>query len=79
MGEILPTYLLNDVSLIFQASNGKEHVEKIDTILAIDIPKRDNNDPYGCSALLGMDLLERFLVQSIGPCGTAVAYGASKS
>lgn len=73
LGEKFTTYSLRKVTLIFQTSQGKQHTEKLDSLRVVRIPERDNNKPYACRALLGMNLLERFNVHFDGPGETAVA------
>lgn len=67
LGEKLPTYLLGNATLTFLTATGEAHAEDLEELRVIDIPKRDTNDPYGCHALLGMGLLERFAVSIDGP------------
>lgn len=71
LGERLPTYVVEDVTLTFSAVDGKAHSENLQKLRIVDIPQRENNDPYQCHALLGMVVLERFVVVFDGPSASA--------
>lgn len=73
LGERLPTYSLRNVALVFKTAQGQKHCEKLRSLRAVEIPQRENNDPFACPALLGMGLLERFDIHFDGPGETAVA------
>ncbi len=72
LGERLPTYSLPAATLVFKTLGGPTHKENVD-LRVVRVPARDNNNPYACPPLLGMNIIERFDLCYDGPHGVASA------
>lgn len=58
IGGLVPTYMLPNVTLIFDRGRGRFHFEHLDTIdVLVHDEKDDVNVPF---SLLGADVLKRF-------------------
>lgn|GEM_PF-2645012 len=78
MGELLPSYALPKVTMTCQTAENGDFALQLPTLRAVEIPQRENNDPYACCALLGMDVLERFSFVNVdAPGNQARAWAVS--